>query len=69
MADELDLAQQHEDMHRAHAIAAITRPRPPGRTECRTCGEPITPLRTELGAQLCIDCQSEAEQKAKGGRP
>lgn len=55
-------------MHRAHAVAAVLAPRRAGRSECADCGEPITALRQSMGAQLCIDCQTEAEARGRGVR-
>ena len=65
MSDDLDLAQSHEEMHRAHALAAIERQRSrqTGLPECKDCGEEISPLRQSMGAELCIDCQTETEQR------
>lgn len=66
MSDDIDLAQSHEEMHRAHALAAIERQRArqTGLPECRECGEEISALRQDLGAELCIDCQTDAESRA-----
>lgn len=69
MSDDVDLAHQHEEMHRAHALAAIERQRErqTGLPECRECGEDISELRQSLGAELCIDCQTIAETRAAHG--
>ena len=66
MSDDIDLAQSHEEMHRAHALAAIERQRErqTGLPQCRECGDDISELRQNLGAELCIDCQNDAENRA-----
>lgn len=66
MSDDIDLAQSHEEMHRAHALAAIERQRErqTGLPHCVECGEDISQLRQSLGAELCIDCQTAAEVSA-----
>lgn len=63
----MDAVQQHaqhmaEDALQRHAA----RRQVAGRTSCANldCGEPITPARTALGAQLCMECQIEAEGQA-----
>lgn len=56
--------RQMEDID--HALAA--RPAQAyGRTHCANadCGEPIAPVRQQMGAQLCIDCQRANEQRAQ----
>lgn len=58
--DEIDLAQQRQADEIEHALAA-RRPAGPGLAECRACGTAISALRTALGAQLCIECQTELE--------
>ncbi|MGE3907931.1 MAG: TraR/DksA family transcriptional regulator [Chloroflexota bacterium] len=64
MSDDIDLAQQHEEMHRAHAIAAaLERPRRAGRPLCLECEEPISPDRQAIGADLCPECQGFADQR------
>lgn len=41
-----------------------------GRTHCANldCGEAISPLRQQGGAQLCIECQRADEADARGRR-
>lgn len=34
-----------------------------GRSDCADCGEEILPLRTAMGAQLCLDCQQGLEAR------
>ena len=66
MTDLIDQAQQHEEMHRAHALAAIERQREKqtGLPHCVECGNDISPLRMSMGALLCVECQTEAEIRA-----
>jgi RNA polymerase-binding transcription factor DksA len=63
MADIIDIAQQRqvEEIERA----LLNRPqRKAGRNECLVCDEPISGVRRELGAQLCIHHQKVAEAEA-----
>ncbi len=65
MSDDIDLAQAHEEMHRANAIAAAAaRTKTQGSAVCIECAEPISPYRQELGADRCIDCQTALEKRA-----
>ena len=63
--DVIDVAQrrQLEEIEQALAARPIAQQ---GRSHCKhkDCGEPISPQRQDLGAQLCIDCQRAAEHKA-----
>lgn len=66
MTDIIDLAQERQQQDIDIALAA----RPlatAGRSHCANpeCGEPITPLRQQLGALLCIDCQRDRERGAQ----
>lgn len=69
MADEADNAQAHTEAELA-ALLASRRPPPRGRATCATCEEPISEQRQQLGARLCVDCQSEVEhhERVIGGR-
>ena len=66
MTDAIDQASQYEEMHRAHALAAIERQRArqTGLPHCVECGTDISPLRMSMGALLCVECQTEAETRA-----
>lgn len=66
MTDIIDLAQDQQQQDIAIALAARV-PRTVGRSHCANpdCGEPIAPLRQQLGAVLCIDCQRDAERSAQ----
>ena len=66
MPDLMDSVQERL-LAEADALQAVRLDRrPAGRTHCSSedCGEPISPERTALGAQLCIECQRGAEAKA-----
>lgn len=67
MPDAMDRVQQHAQDLNADALAAHTQRQVDiGRTECINldCGEAIAPPRTAMGAQRCIDCQTEHEARA-----
>lgn len=55
MPDHMDRVQQHAQ-----------RPRMVGLAFCadEACGEPVSPERQAMGAQLCLECQSTAEARA-----
>ena len=66
MPDFMDHIQQHAEDVTADALAAhALRQRPAGRETCANldCGADIAPVRTALGAQLCMDCQSAEESQ------
>jgi len=64
MPDEMDAVQERV---LAATAAAVDRARVAmggvGASEC-ACGEPIHPVRQQIGAVRCIDCQSDAERIA-----
>ena len=64
MPDEMDRVQQHAEAVTRDALAAhALRPQQAGRETCANldCGADIAPVRTALGAQLCMDCQMGEE--------
>jgi hypothetical protein len=65
--DVIELAQQRQMDEVAHALVARPVPAQPGRAHCANldCGEPIAPVRQQMGAQLCIDCQRDAERETQ----
>ena len=66
MPDAMDHVQQHVEDSASDALRRhADRPRTQGRMDCAVadCREPITPERTALGAQLCMECQQEAEAR------
>ena len=64
--DIIDVAQRRQQEAIDQALAA-RKPAAAGRTTCAnlTCGEPITPVRRQMGAQLCLDCQQRLEREAQ----
>ena len=67
MPDAMDRVQQHAEDAACDALAAhALRVQRPGRTTCANldCGADIAPVRTALGAQLCLDCQHSEEAAA-----
>jgi RNA polymerase-binding transcription factor DksA len=62
MPDEMDAVQERvlaataEAIDRARAVV-----RGVGASECE-CGEPIHPVRQQIGAVRCIDCQAAVER-------
>lgn len=56
MADEIDIAQEHEQKERARAIAAASRDIPPGYPgECDFCGE----WSGRLVGDACAPCRDK----------
>lgn len=72
MADEIDRAQESEELHRGLALAAARAPAcAPEAAEdraCCDCGEPISAerLRLVFWATRCLDCQIEFEEQTRG---
>lgn len=68
MPDFMDHVQDQVQRNLDDALAKATR-RGIGLTHCEECDAPISGLRQQLGARLCVAHQSakEAEQ-ARGGR-
>lgn len=66
MTDVIDVAQQRQQDDIDIALAA-RKPAGAGRAFCANavCDEPISEVRRALGAQLCIDCQHDAERSAQ----
>lgn len=67
MPDAMDHVQQLTDDLAADALKRHRqRAKTQGRTHCANleCGEPISQLRQQAGAQLCLDCQREEERQA-----
>lgn len=68
MTDVIDVAQRRQQEEIDHALAArkpVTEL--PLRLCCVNpdCGEPISDVRQLMHAQLCLDCQRDAEQALK----
>lgn len=66
--DVIDRANDLAAEDLAHRIAAATRAKPRGPAECDDCGDAISDLRRDLGARLCLHCQSAQEHRAGSGR-
>lgn len=67
MVDAVDRTQALTDAHLTNALEHHARRRTPvGLTRCEDadCREPIAPMRTAMGARLCIDCAKAAEAHA-----
>ena len=69
MSDTMELVQEQRDFLNEIAVQqCVSRARKPlGQKECEECGEPITRLRQQLGATLCIECQSDKESLQERG--
>lgn len=68
MTDVIDVAQRRQQEDIDLALAARTPPTDrPRRLHCvnPACGEPISEVRQRMHAQLCLDCQRDAEQAVK----
>lgn len=61
MSDIVDQAQELEQAQREDALASHMRSPVLGRVCCADCGGAIAPLRTAIGAQRCIECQTAIE--------
>ena len=71
MADECDRAQRFEEAARDNALSLHMRRHAhhaPGLARCQECDEPISDLRRREGARLCVECQSDAEQRERSTR-
>ncbi|MDG4811674.1 TraR/DksA family transcriptional regulator [Hydrogenovibrio sp. 3SP14C1] len=74
--DEIDRAQQLEEMQRQQSLAVI-QSRRQGKTlmsvpkyrECEDCGESIPQQRLQLNPTTlrCVDCQTKSERRGKHG--
>jgi len=65
MPDEMDAVQERVLAATADAVARASAAamRGIGASEC-DCGEHINPVRQQLGATRCIDCQTQVERDA-----
>jgi phage/conjugal plasmid C-4 type zinc finger TraR family protein len=64
MADEIDRAQHHNELHQAIALAAVRSRLSPGSAICLDCEETIPPKRRQAypAAIRCIACQQDFEK-------
>ncbi|SEL09003.1 transcriptional regulator, TraR/DksA family [Kosakonia sacchari] len=68
MADEIDIAQQHEYEERErHILNARSKLTSVSRLTCDCCGAPIPEARRIAvpGVELCVTCQTISESKNK----
>jgi RNA polymerase-binding transcription factor DksA len=65
MPDNMDRIQELCLREQEEAAARCTMPATAGRDDCEGCGEFIHPTRKKLGAQLCFDCQTIVEARAR----
>lgn len=64
MADDVDLT--HERLEREMQLLLAARAiRQQGRDECKKCGDSISALRKDLGADCCLPCQEREEFDAR----
>lgn len=71
MGDLMDQVQAQIEAQLANALEHRARaPVRAGLSHCEDveCREPIAPLRTAIGARLCIDCAREEEHRAQQHR-
>ncbi len=71
MADIIDMANDRAAQDLALCLARATEKKPRGPAECEACDEPISAQRRDMGACLCVPCQSAEEVRAlqaKGNR-
>lgn len=63
LTEEASRRQMEEVEHALAARPALGT----GRSHCGNadCGAPIAPVRQQMGAQLCIDCQRAVERGAQ----
>jgi RNA polymerase-binding transcription factor DksA len=68
--DTIDVAQQRQQEEIDHALQA-RRAVAKGPEFCSVayCGEPISALRRDMGAKLCIDCANAREREAQRWAP
>ena len=64
MADDIDRAQEREQIDRDLCVRKLTERRRWPRAICE-CGKHISSVRQELGARFCVECQQGIEAEAK----
>lgn len=67
MVDAVDRVQAQTEAQLANALEHRARqPARAGLTRCEDadCGEPIAPMRTAMGARLCVECATADERLA-----
>lgn len=68
MPDVIDQIQDVSERHLANSLQhreRVRANRPPGLTQCEDvdCRADIAPARTEMGARLCVGCQTAEEAR------
>ncbi|WP_101926988.1 MULTISPECIES: hypothetical protein [Luteimonas] len=68
MADDADRVQDMTERQMANALehrARVQANGRPGLTHCEQldCGMPISALRTQMGARLCVPCANDEEAR------
>jgi RNA polymerase-binding transcription factor DksA len=76
-ADLIDQANHLAEIHTEYSVDRARQKAAPEQTpnedgtwpeaECRDCGEPIEPVRLEMGRVRCFQCQEDKEKRAKRG--
>jgi RNA polymerase-binding transcription factor DksA len=68
--DVIDVAQRRQQ-EEIDQVLANRRVLPAGLTHCEMldCGEPISAMRQQMGARLCVDCATAKEQEARRWAP
>lgn len=64
--DVIDVAQRRQQEEIDHTLANRRAP-VAGLTHCEMldCGEPISVMRQQMGARLCVDCATAKEREAR----
>lgn len=62
MADDIDRAQERQELEMAARLQVVQRFDLPSLTECDECGEDIPSQRQAVvGVRRCVDCQNHFE--------
>jgi hypothetical protein len=72
VADEIDIAQELNELHYEQSMRAFrlrVKAPPPNfdGVNCTDCGEPVEPERLKLGFWRCIHCASLLELRRRQG--
>lgn len=62
MADDIDRAQERQELEMAARLQVVQRFNLPSLAECNECGEDIPSQRQAIGGvKRCVDCQNHFE--------
>lgn len=62
MADDIDRAQERQELEMAARLQVVPRFNAPSLAECDDCGEEIPSKRRAIGGvKRCVDCQNHFE--------